>query len=119
DPAVAPRVITGAEFDQAFTGVVLTLQPGPDFKRGGAAPSLAAGLHARLRAFQPALLAIVVVGFLMLVPGLVIPGLQRAFTDFYLVAGLHDWLTWLIGAMLAAAAVRMLLTFLQHHLLAR
>jgi len=96
DPAVGPRKITAAEFDQAFTGVVLTLEPGPTFQRGGVAPSLAGGLRARLRAFRPTLVAIAVVGFLMLVPGLIIPGLQRAFTDFYLVAGLHDWLkTWL------------------------
>lgn len=119
DPALGPRLITIEEFNQAFTGVVLALEPGPTFAPGGSPPSLLDGLHSRLYAFRTALFAIVVVGFLMLIPGLAIPGLQRAFTDFYLVAGLHDWLWWLIGGMLGVAAVRMLLTWLQQHILAR
>ena len=65
------------------------------------------------------LAAILLIGFLLLVPGLVIPGLQRAFTDFYLVAGLHDWMPWLLGGMAGAAALRMLLTWLQQYNLAR
>jgi NHLM bacteriocin system ABC transporter peptidase/ATP-binding protein len=119
DPAVGPRIITIDEFNQAFTGVVLVLEPGPAFTPGGLPPSLMEGLRTRLYAFRTALFAIIAVGFLLLVPGLAIPGLQRAFTDFYLVAGLHDWLWWLIGGMLGVAAVRMLLTWLQQHILAR
>jgi ABC-type bacteriocin/lantibiotic exporter with double-glycine peptidase domain len=119
DPAVGPRVITAEEFDQAFTGVALTFQPGPDFKPGGSPPSLVEGLRVRLHTFRAALIAIVVIGFLLLIPGLLIPGLQRAFTDYYLVAGLHDWLWWLIGGLLGAAALRMFLTWLQQYLLAR
>ncbi len=78
-----------------------------------------AGIKQRLERFYSPVAAIVLAGFLLLVPGLVIPGLQRAFTDFYLVAGLHDWLWWLLGGMAGAAALRMLLTWLQQYNLAR
>src|SRR5579859_818956 len=33
DPASGPRAVSSEEFDQSFTGVVLSVTPGPDFKR--------------------------------------------------------------------------------------
>ncbi|WP_407048086.1 NHLP family bacteriocin export ABC transporter peptidase/permease/ATPase subunit [Methyloraptor flagellatus] len=119
DPATGPRVVTVNEFEQAFTGVVLTFVPGADFKAGGKRPGFFTGLADRLRSFRAALFATLIVGFLLLVPGLAIPGLQRAFTDYYLIAGLHDWLWWLIAGLVGAAALRMLLTWLQRSILSR
>jgi ABC-type bacteriocin/lantibiotic exporter with double-glycine peptidase domain len=40
DPARGRRSVDARELDQAFTGVVLTLEPGPDFKPGGMPPSV-------------------------------------------------------------------------------
>ena len=113
DPAVGPRSVTSAEFDQAFTGIVLSFVPGPDFAPGGRPPSAVAGIGQRLSSFHNPIAAIVLAGFLLLVPGLAIPGLQRAFTDFYLIAGLSQWLKWLLGGVVAAAVLRMLLVWLQ------
>lgn len=119
DPAIGPRSVTSAEFDQAFTGIVLSFVPGPDFVPGGRSPSTVAGIRQRLSAFHNAISAIVLAGFLLLVPGLAIPGLQRAFTDFYLIAGLSQWLKWLLGGMVAAALLRMLLVWVQQSSLSR
>src|SRR5258708_38501877 len=38
DPARARRSVDGAEFDQAFTGVVLTFERGREFEPGGFPP---------------------------------------------------------------------------------
>ena len=119
DPAVGPRVLDLGEFDQAFTGVVLTFEPTAAFKRDGRRPSVIGGIRERLAAFTTSIAAIFLVGALMIIPGLAIPGLQRTFTDFYLVLGLHDWLWWLIGGLIGVAGLRMILTYLQHHSLAR
>src|SRR5436190_6000897 len=39
DPAAGPRVVSEEEFDQSFTGVVLTFETGPQFKPAGRPPS--------------------------------------------------------------------------------
>jgi ATP-binding cassette subfamily C protein len=39
DPAVGPRTVSTEEFDEAYTGVVLTFEPGPEFVKGGSQPS--------------------------------------------------------------------------------
>lgn len=119
DPAIGPRSVTSGEFDQAFTGIVLSFERGPDFVPGGEPPSAMAGVRQRLAAFHNPIAAIVLTGLLLLVPGLAIPGLQRAFTDFYLIAGLDHWLKWLLGGMVAAALLRMLLVWLQQFSLSR
>jgi NHLM bacteriocin system ABC transporter peptidase/ATP-binding protein len=119
DPATGPRVITTREFDEAFTGVLLTFVPKPDFQPGGHAPALIGAIRERLAGFGVAVAAVTIAGFLLVAPGLVIPGLQRAFIDYYLIAGLHDWLWWLIGGIAAIAVLKGLLVYLQQRTLAR
>ncbi len=119
DPATGPRVVTAREFDQAFTGVMLALEPGPHFIKAGHAPALRRGVRETLSGFGPAVTAAILAGFLLVVPGLVIPGIQRAFVDYYMIAGLDDWLWWLVGGIAAVAVAKALLTFVQQRTLAR
>ena len=58
-------------------------------------------------------------GFLLLVPDLLLPGLQRAFTDFYLIAKMQSWLWWILAGLVVLALTRATMVFLQHHLMAR
>ena len=85
DPAAGPRVVSPEEFDQAFTGVVLTLEPGPDFTRGGVKRRLLAALRPRLARSYPALAYVVGAGLLLVVPGLTAPSFSRLFVDDVLV----------------------------------
>ncbi|MET4067347.1 NHLM bacteriocin system ABC transporter peptidase/ATP-binding protein [Bradyrhizobium sp. S3.2.6] len=119
DPATGPCVITAQDFERAFTGVILALEPGADFVPGGEAPNFVRSIRQTLPGVKAPILAAVLGGFLLVVPGLMIPGLQRAFVDYYMIAGLSRWLWWLVGGIAAIALAKGLLTFLQQRTLAR
>src|SRR6476469_8245421 len=39
DPSTGPRTVSLQEFDESYTGVVLILEPGDEFRQGGRKPS--------------------------------------------------------------------------------
>ena len=119
DPGMGPRVVTEEEFDQAFTGVVLTFEPGPAFEAGGRKRTLAASLRPRLRGSEMALLYVVAAGLLLVVPGLVAAVFSKVFVDSILVGGNVDWLRPLVLFMAVTAAVAAGLTWLQRSALLR
>lgn len=117
DPALGRRTVSDAEFDQSFTGVVLTFVPGPDFSTSGEPPSLVAGLGRRLVGAKTALTYLVLVGLALVIPGLVIPVFTSVFIDQVLIGGLISWAKPLIGGMLATALLLGALTWLQRYYL--
>ena len=119
DPAMGPRVVTEDEFDRAFTGVVLTFQPGADFVAGGLRRTLMTSLAPRLRGSELGLIYVVVAGLLLVIPGLVAAIFSKVFVDSILVGGNVDWLRPLLLFMGVTAAVAAGLTWLQRSALLR
>jgi ABC-type bacteriocin/lantibiotic exporter with double-glycine peptidase domain len=84
DPASGRRTVRWEEFETSFTGVVLELRPGAEFKAGGIEPSLyrwAPSLLAPFRSLLPWILFISVTGAL---PELFIAGATSQFIDGFL-----------------------------------
>ncbi|HEU4586887.1 MAG TPA: NHLP family bacteriocin export ABC transporter peptidase/permease/ATPase subunit [Gemmatimonadaceae bacterium] len=119
DPATGPRHVPHEEFDQAFTGVVLTFERGDGFERGGERPSMIAALRRRVSGSGVALAYMVLAGFALLVPGMITPTFSRIFVDSILVRGLTQWMTPLLWVMGAATSVTILLVWLQQRYLLR
>ena len=119
DPACGHRVLPAEEFDRCFTGVVLILEPGPDFQKGGKRPSVVKALKARLTGALAPIAFCVLAGFLLVIPGLAFPAFTRVFIDEVLLAGRTNWLQPLILAMVVAIAVQAALRFLQLRYLRR
>lgn len=119
DPAAGPREVTAAEFNEAFTGVVLVFEPGPEFKPGGLRRGLLAPLKKRLEGSGSGLLYVVLASFALAVIGLLIPLFTRVFVDYILIANHRDWILPLLAGMAAAAALRGGLTWLQRQYLLR
>jgi len=113
DPARGRRFVTPEEFDASFTGIVLTFEPGPDFRRGGRRPGIAGALPARLRGTSGTMVAAVVASFLLVLVGAVTPALSRTYIDSFLMAGQTSLLPVLFSGMAAAVALTAVLTGLQ------
>lgn len=109
DPATGPRTVTLHAFDQGYTGVVLVIEPGPDFKKGGRKPSILLALGQRLQGSTGALLYCLLAGLLLTIPRLAVPAFTQVFVDEILVQGRQDWLRPLILGMLITAVLRGLL----------
>lgn len=113
DPAAGPRTVSWREFDEAYTGVALAIEPGEDFRRGGRKPRLLWALGERLQGNGGAIAYCILVGFLLVLPGLAIPALTQAFVDQVLVQGRQDWLLPLLTGLGMVAGLRSVLAWLQ------
>ena len=113
DPATGPRRVSVQEFSESYTGVMLALEPGAEFTKGGRKLSTLLALRSRLQGSIPALLYCILVGFLLVIPGLAIPVFSQVFVDHVLVENRSDWLRPLILGMSLTAMLQGLLTLLQ------
>jgi NHLM bacteriocin system ABC transporter peptidase/ATP-binding protein len=113
DPAAGPTSVKEEEFNHAFTGVVLSCKPGPDYEPSGRRPSMFEMLKRRLEGSRRAVAFIALAGLCLVIPGLVVPVFGMVFVDEVLVGGQIGWLPTLLLAMGMAALLRAALTLIQ------
>ena len=119
DPATGPRTVTLKELDEAFTGVVLSLVPGPEFKRGGERPGVLRALKGRICHLGSGLFFAVLAGLGLVIPGLVIPVFAKVFVDDILVGQKTYWLKPMLLGMLFTLFLKAVLTWLKETSLLR
>jgi NHLM bacteriocin system ABC transporter peptidase/ATP-binding protein len=119
DPATGRRWVDLESFDRAFTGIILLLEPGPEFEPRGSAPTLLRPLLTRLSGAAAELGFVFAATLALVVPGLVVAAASKVFVDSVLVQSLTDWAYPLILGLLITAALRGTLTWLQESALMR
>ncbi|MBF0120981.1 MAG: NHLP family bacteriocin export ABC transporter peptidase/permease/ATPase subunit [Desulfobacterales bacterium] len=119
DPAFGPKIISYEEFDQSFTGVVLTFTVGPDFKKGGKKSSMISSLASRLKGSKTVLMYVLLAGLFLVIPGIIIPSFSTIFIDDILVSKMTGRLKPLLVGMGVVALIRAILTWLQSQYLLR
>jgi ATP-binding cassette, subfamily C, bacterial len=119
DPASGLRTVSLQEFDQGYTGVVLVMKPGREFKKGDRIPNKFFSLWQRLQGSLGALFYCVVAGFFLTVVGLAVPIFSQIFVDDILVEQRQDWLRPLLLAMAIASFLQGWLTLLRLRYLRR
>lgn len=113
DPARGRRFVTPEDFDSSFTGVVLTFEPGPSFRRGGKRPGPMAALPGRLRGTRGTLLAAFFASLLLVAVGVGQTAFSRTWIDDFLMGGQRALLPVLLAGMAAAVLLTAVLTGLQ------
>jgi len=118
DPGSGPAIISFEEFDKSFTGLVITFEPGKDFKKGGNKPGFIFPLLQRLKGCKTALFYIFIAGLFLVIPGILLPILSKIFIDNILISRMDGWLKPLITGIFLTAIVRSFLLLIQkQHLL--
>jgi NHLM bacteriocin system ABC transporter peptidase/ATP-binding protein len=119
DPSTGPRDVSEEELDQAFTGVVLTFEPGSEFERKGDPPQLIPALRRRLAGSRAALVFVLLAGLALALPSLVVPVFSKVFVDSILLESRRDWLPPLLFGLGLAGLLMGLLTWIQQVYLLR
>ena len=113
DPALGPRTVSREEFDRSYTGIVLTLEPGPEFQRGGRAPSPWPIVWRRLSSEPMGALFIAIAGLLLILPQLVMPVFAQIYLDEVIGNAMNHWLKPMLWAMALTIGLQVVLQHLQ------
>lgn len=119
DPACGRRSTSLEEFDQAYTGVILLMEPRPEFQKGGKKNSIVSALRSRLQSSRGAIIFCLIAGLLLTIPRLAVPAFTQVFVDEILQENRTDWLRPLLIGMLFAAVSQGILARMRHFYLRR
>jgi hypothetical protein len=108
DPGKGRRFVAMEDFDSSFTGVVLVMEPGDDFEKGGRRPGVLGAMPARMRGTSGTLPAAVLASLLLVAVGAAVPALSRTYIDMFLIGGQ----TSLLGVLFTSMGACVLLTVL-------
>ncbi|MBR0099851.1 MAG: hypothetical protein IJP90_09070 [Treponema sp.] len=113
------RAIDFDEFDESFTGVVLTFVPGENFVPSGEKPKIWNRLKKRLGGLSGIFTFLGFLSFLYFIPGFVYPTFSRFFIDEILVKNSMNLLKPLIVVMIITCFVSTVLQAIQNSVLMR
>ncbi|SHH77366.1 NHLP family bacteriocin export ABC transporter peptidase/permease/ATPase subunit [Flavobacterium defluvii] len=117
DPAQGRYTVTHQEFDDAYTGVVLTFDVGEGFEKGNEKKGLAGSLLSRISSSKLSITYIIIASLFLVIPGLVIPSFLTVFIDKYLINNFSGFVMPLLLIMGGILIVNSVLVYLQQYFL--
>ena len=119
DPASGPRVVDDKTFDENFTGVVLIIKPGSEFRKSGRKEKFMPLLKTWFKGYEKDLIFLFLTGVGMVIPGLLIPVFSKIFVDQVFLSESSSWFVPLVIGLAFSAILRLLFTWAQQGSLAR
>lgn len=117
DPAQGRYTVSHQEFDDAYTGVVLTFDVSESFEKGNEKKGLAGSLLSRISSSKLSITYIIIASLFLVIPGLVIPSFLTVFIDKYLINNFSGFVMPLLLIMGGILIVNSLLVYLQQYFL--
>ena len=119
DPAMGRRTVPWEEFLTSYTGIALTIKPGPEFKAAGHRYRVVDDIAKKLWYDRQGMFFLLLLGLCMIIPGLASPVMSQIFLDEILTGKHRDWMTNLCIAMTISFVVSGAMTWLRVCLLTR
>ena len=85
DPAAGHRKITLQELDDAYTGIVITIEPGEGFEKQKREKNFLTLIHERLQGQWKPLGVLVFLGLMLVYPNYLVAGFSQVFVDVIMV----------------------------------
>ena len=118
DPAVGPLTVDRDTFEKSYTGVALTFAPGKDFRKSGSKFSIWSTLLPMVRGMKSAMGVIIWGGLLLVLPGILIPGMMQFFVD-QILPGKNGLLIPLLALLIATMLLQAFLSCIVSYALNR
>lgn len=119
DPAVGRRKIALQELDEGFTGVVLTFQPTDSFVKVKKKNQLIPLIKERLSGQKSTLLQLILLGIILIFPGLILPVMSQVFMDEFLGKADVPWFGQFLFFMLCTCLFEVAAAFYRSQVLIR
>ncbi len=113
DPARGVVQVPMEQFDEAFTGLVMTFAPGADFVPSGRRKSMLGYARKRLKGAAPAVAFVVLTSIISYLFGIINPVMSRIFLDRLLTGRAPEWLYPFITVMIILAVFQIIVQWAQ------
>ncbi len=113
DPARGVVQVSMEQFDEAFTGLVMTFAPGADFVPSGRRKSMLGYARKRLKGAAPVVVFVVLTSIISYLFGIINPVMSRIFMDRLLTGRAPEWLYPFITVMIILAVFQIIVQWAQ------
>lgn len=117
DPAQGRYYVSHKEFDDSYTGVVLTFKPLKEFEKGNEKKGLIPSLISRITNSKSSIIYIIIASLFLVIPGLIIPSFLKIFIDKYLINNFSGFVMPLLLIMGVVLIINASLVYLQQYFL--
>ncbi|MDO5440601.1 MAG: cysteine peptidase family C39 domain-containing protein, partial [Erysipelotrichaceae bacterium] len=113
DPGRGEVKVSMKDFDEAFTGICLCFEPGPDFEPSGKPKSVLKFASERLKGAGIAIIFAILTSIIASLLGVIQPGFSRVFFDRLLTHKNSEWLLPFIAGLSLISLIQIVIAWIQ------